>query len=314
MRPIRLRDFVRIEDMYFSVLGYNNYEKVKCFLRYSPRSDGDRVKDGKRFKKLTHEEAIMHKFAVKYFDGKIFRIPNEEIEEVFKPEERLKDVMDSRVLKIVNFFSSIPVWEMGVTGSRLIGLHENDSDVDFVVYGNWWFLAREKLKKGIEIGKILELDESFWDFIYEKRKVNIPFNVFVVHEKRKFHRAFLGDTYFDLLYVRAYEEIDNGIPEEPGKKIGKRIISAVVTDDRYIFDYPAYYPLDHDIRAILCFTHTFVGQAFKGERVVAKGEIEIIEGEKYLVVGTKREVEDEFIISLDLLEKEQLKEEVVDLF
>jgi len=313
MLPIRLRDFVRVGDLYFSVLGYRNSEKVKCFLRYAPCESGDRVKDEKRFKKLSHEEALLHPMAAKYYDGRIFRIPIGEIDEVYKPEERLKNVMDSNVSKVVEYFSQIPIKEMGVTGSRLIGLKSQESDVDFIVYGKWWFIAREKIKKGIEIGKLSDLDTETWEFIYKKRKINIPFNVFVAHESRKYHRAFLGSTYFDLLYVRGYEEINNGIPEEPGIKLGKITVKGVVLDDSYVFDYPAYYPLGHEIKAILCFTHTFVGQAFKGERIIAKGELEEIDGEKYLVVGTKREVEDEFIISVDLVEKEGLKEEIGDL-
>lgn len=308
MRPIRLRDFLRVGNCYFSVLGYRNDEKVKCFLRYSEHEKGDRLKDGKRFKKLSHEEALSHPLAEKYYERGIFRVPLRDVEEVLKPEERLKDIMDSSVAKVVNFFSSIPMNEMGVTGSRLIGLQSEESDVDFIVYGKYWFLARGKLKRGIERGALSDLDDEMWEFIYRKRKVPIPFDLFVAHEKRKFHRAYLGETYFDLLYVRGYDEIDNGIPEEAGIKLGKATITAKVLEDRYAFDYPAYYPLEHsEVRAILCFTHTFVGQAFRGERVVARGDLEIINGEKYLVVGTKREAEDEFIVSLDLMEKEGFK-------
>lgn len=313
MRPIRLRDFIRVGENYFSVLGYKNSEKVKCFLRYSPDSKGDRIKDGKRFKKLSHNEALTHPVAREFFDGRIFRVPLERVEEVFKPEERLRDLMDPEVKKIVEFFGNVPRNEMGLTGSRLIGLKSDESDIDFIVYGRWWFLAREKLKKGLEKGELQDLDDDAWEFIYKKRKIALPFSVFVAQENRKYHRAFLGDTYFDLLYVRGYEEIDNGIPEEPGKKIGKSKIKAKVVDDRFIFDYPAFYALDHDVKGVLCFTHTFVGQAFKGETIVARGEIEIINGDRYLVVGTKREVEDEFILSLDLLEKEGLIDEVKDL-
>jgi len=304
MQPIRLRDFVRVGDCFLSVLGYMNAERVKCFLRYSPHEKGDRVKDGKRYKKLSHEEALSHPLADKYYDKGIFRVPASDIEEIFKPEERLRDVMDSSVAKVVEFFSFIPLNEMGVTGSRLIGLESVESDVDFVVYGKYWFMAREKLRKGIEKGTLMDLDETAWEFIYRKRKVSIPYELFVAHEKRKFHRAYLGETYFDLLYVRGYEEIENGVPEEMGQKLGKTAITAKVLEDRYVFDYPAYYPIEHsEVKAILCFTHTFAGQAFRGERVFARGELELIEGERYLVVGTKREVEDEFIVSLDLMEK-----------
>ncbi len=313
MRPIRLRDFIRVGENYFSVLGYKNDEKVKCFLRYSPDSKGERVKDGKRFKKLSHEEAVKHPTSNEFFDGSIFRVPLNRVEEIFKPEERLKELKDPELEKIVNFFSNVPRNEMGVTGSRLIGLKSEESDVDFIVYGKWWFLAREKLKKGIERGELQDLDEDTWEFIYKKRKIVLPFDVFVAQEKRKFHRAFLGETYFDLLYVRGYDEIDNGIPEEPGKKVAKTTIVARVVEDRFIFDYPAFYALDRGFKGILCFTHTFVGQAFKGETIFARGEVEIIDGDRYLVVGTKREVEDEFILSLDFLEKEGLMDEVKEL-
>ncbi|MFN3383541.1 MAG: nucleotidyltransferase domain-containing protein [Archaeoglobaceae archaeon] len=310
MRPIRLRDFIRVGENYFSVLGYKNDEKVKCFLRYSPDTKGERIKDGKRFKKLSHEEAIKHPVSSEFFDGNIFRVPLKRVEEVFKPEERLEELKDPELEKIVNFFSNVPRNEMGVTGSRLIGLRSEESDVDFIVYGKWWFLAREKLKKGLEKGELQDLDKDAWEFIYKKRKITLPFDVFVAQEKRKFHRAFLGETYFDLLYVRGYDEIDNGIPEEPGKKVAKTTIVAKVVEDRFIFDYPAFYALDRSVKGILCFTHTFVGQAFKGETIVARGEIEVINGDRYLVVGTKREVEDEFILSLDFLEKEGLMDEI----
>jgi predicted nucleotidyltransferase len=308
MRPIRLRDFLRVGEHFFSVLGYRNEEKVKCFLRYSPHEKGDRLRDGKRFKKLSHEEALAHPIAQKYYERGIFRVPLNDIDEIFKPEERLKDAMDTNVAKVVNFFSTIPMREMGVTGSRLIGLQSEDSDVDFIVYGKYWFIAREKLRRGIENGTLSDLDEETWDFIYRKRRAPIPYELFVAHERRKFHRAYIGSTYFDLLYVRGYGEIDNGVPEDAGIKLGKATITAKVVDDLYTFDYPAYYPLDHpEVKAILCFTHTFAGQALRGERVFAKGDLELIEGEKYLVVGTKREAEDEFIVSLDLMQREGFK-------
>lgn len=313
MRPIRLRDFIRVGDLYFSVLGYQNTERVKCFLRYSPNDNGDRLKGEKRFKKLSHEEALAHPIASDLFDGKIFRVPPDRVDEVFKPEERLKDVMSPEVAKVVEFFSNIPIEEMGVTGSRLIGLEGNESDVDFIVYGKWWFIAREKLKKGLESKELQKIDDDTWEFIYRKRKITLPFSVFVAHEERKFHRAFLGETYFDLLYVRGYDEIENGIPEEPGKKVGKATINAKVIDDTFVFDYPAFYALDRGVKGILCFTHTFVGQAFKGETIVARGDIEVINGDRYLVVGTKREVEDEFIVSIDLLKKENLVMEIREL-
>lgn len=312
-KPIRLRDFIRVGDFYFSVIGYRHDNGVKCFLRYVPDEKGDRVKDGKKFRKLLHEEAV--KFALdsgmEYFDGHIFVVPVGDVDEVFKPEERLVNALKSKeVRKVVEFFSGIPRNEMGVTGSRLIGLEGSESDVDFVMYGKWWFEGREKIRKGIERGTIAEPDSDTWEFIYRKRKVNVPYDVFLAHEKRKFHRAVIGSTYFDLLYVRGYDELDKDIPEEKGIKLGIATVVAEVLDDGFVFDYPAYYLVKHGkIDAILAFTHTYVGQAFKGEVLEARGHIEEINGKKYLIVGTKRETEDEYIVSLTFLESAGLLDE-----
>lgn len=308
-KPLRLRDFVRVGSLYFSVVGYRNERAVKCFLRYAP-GDGDRVKDGVRYKKLSHEEAVNYAAARKFFDGSVFRIPHPEIDEVFKPEERLPEVMDPEVRKVVEFFSpEVPLDSMGVTGSRLIGLKGDDSDVDFIVYGEHWFRAREMLIVGIRKGKLSEPDEETWEFIYKKRRVPLPYDVFLIHERRKYHRAFVGSTYFDLLYVRGYGELERDIPEEPGTKLGLAEVVARVTDDSYVFDYPSYYPLDSGFKAVLCFTHTYAGQALRGERIYARGVVEEIDGERYLVVGTSRETQEEFIVSLDLIERSQLSGE-----
>lgn len=309
-KPIRLRDFIRVSDFYFSVIGYRNKDGIKCFLRYIPDKKGDREKNGKKFRKLMHKEAVefAKKEKLSCFNGKIFVIPPNEIDEIFKPEERL--VAEGEVGRIVDFFSGIPLSEMGVTGSRLIGLSANESDIDFVMYGKWWFKGREKIIGGMRRKKILEPDEEMWDFIYRKRRVNIPYSVFISQERRKFHRAVIKGVYFDLLYVRGYDELEKDIPEEEGKKAGIKEIRAEVTDDSLIFDYPAYYPVKHkEIDAVLCYTHTYAGQAFKGEVIEAKGVIEEINAKKYLIVGTEREVEDEYIVSLTHLRKENLIDE-----
>jgi len=310
---IRLRDFVKAKGCFFSVVGYRNEDRIKCFLRYIPSDKGDRVKSGLKYLKLDHNSAVKvaEKFDLFYNSERgIFFVPYDFVEEIYKPEERVGELNDEEVEKILKFFENIPKSKMGVTGSRLIGLKGEESDVDFVMYGRYWFLGQRQIRNGIESGKLSEPDEDIWDFIFNKRKVNIPYDIFVAHERRKFHRAVIGGTYFDLLYVRDYDELDRQIPEDIGVKIGKTTITAKVVDDRYSFDYPACYYIDHpDIRAILSFTHTYVGQGRKGELIEAKGFVEEIEGDRYLIVGTSREVRDEYIVSLTFLEKASLLKE-----
>jgi len=312
-KPLRLRDFIRVGDLYFSVIGYNNKKYVKSMLRYAPSKNGKREKNGKFFKKLNFDEAV--EIGKEYFSREcgIFKVRYDEIDEIYKPEERLPRIEDVDVKKVVEFFSGIPMENMGITGSRLIGLEDLDSDIDFVMYGKWWFKGREKIKKGIERGELSEPDEDTWEFIYKKRSPPLTYESFLLHEKRKFHRAFIGSTYFDLLYVRDYQNLTGKFPEKIGKKVCFKKLRGVVTDDSLVFDYPAYYPIKNsEVEAVVSFTHTFAGQAFAGELIEASGWIEVIDERRYLIAGSKREVRDEYIVSLTLLKKANLNNFLLD--
>jgi len=327
-KPVRLRDFVKFKDCYFSVVSYFNYPDVKCLLRYAPAEmvlKNENLEMRGNYVKLNHEQAL--EFFREYERGGIFYLPAGEVE-VLKPEELTPQIIkkDGVVKKVYEFFS-VPPSHKGVTGSRLIGLNREDSDVDFVVYGDWWFRAREELIKGVESGVLSQPDEDCWKKIYRKRNPAIDFDTFVLHEKRKFHRAFIGETYFDLLYARDYDRIYE-FEEFSGIKAGMAEITGRLADDSAVFDYPARYPLE-DVKFIhaelfdtaksnknrnlddvlnslssievLSFTHTYAGQAFAGERVRAYGVVEIGPDVK-LIVGTRRECE-EFIISESLVNR-----------
>lgn len=303
---IRLRDFIRVEDCYFSVVGYEHRDGVKCLLRYVPSDSGDRIdRWGRRYRKLSHGEALQYeKFREFQRDG-IFVIPHHIIDEIYKPDEMLKEICkrDEEVAKVADFFR-LP--KMGVTGSRLIGLKGKNSDVDFVVYGrNNFEFGRKRIAEGLKKG---ELEPPDLVRIYERRKVTLPFEIFRVHEERKFNKAVLDGIQFDLLFVCDRES--SPIPEKKGKKLGIATITARVTDSRLAFDYPACYFVDHpEVRAVLSFTHTFVGQAFDGETIEARGVVEEINGEFYLIVGTLRETQHEYIVSTTLLNKFNLEDE-----
>ena len=295
---IRLRDFIRVGDCYFSVVGYEHSDGVKCLLRYVPDERGDR-RDifGRKYRKLDHEEALGYdRFRNFHRDG-IFLIPNSKIDEIYRPDEKLEEirVRDEIVDRIADFFD-LP--KMGVTGSRLIGLNKPNSDVDFVAYGRRNFkLGRRRIKEGIEEGELAPPDLVR---VYRKRRNPLPFEVFRVHEERKFNKAVLNGIHLDLLFVRDDELAP--VPERKGNRMGTSNITAIVTDSRYAFDYPACYFVDHSIvEAVLSFTHSFVGQVFEGEVLEARGVLEEIDNKIYLIVGTRRDPKEEYIVSRTLL-------------
>ena len=75
-------------------------------------------------------------------------------------------------------------------------------------------------------------------------------------------------------------------------------IKATVTDDERAFDFPAHYVIDNETTPdVLAYTHTYVGQAVKGETIQISGAIEYdtVTGQRRLIVGSSREAEGEFI-------------------
>jgi predicted nucleotidyltransferase len=154
---------------------------------------------------------------------------------------------------------------------------------------------------GIRDGKIEGLSDEMWRKVYEKRRPEISYDCFVLHEKRKFNRGQVEGTYFDILFTRSYDEI-RLVPTGKGTVLGKMTIEAAVTDASLAFDNPAVYLVDHDtVSRVLSFTHTYSGQARAGETIEACGICEQHGDECWLIVGTTREARGEYIISQTLL-------------
>ena len=193
----------------------------------------------------------------------------------------------------------------GCTGSLLCGLENEASDIDMVVYGDYWFLAQKNLIKAVKAGEVDALSDKMWEKVYYKRVPEIDYETFVLHEMRKWNRGEIDGTYFDLLFTRGYDSLSSVVIKK-GKVIGKKTVEAKVTDASLSFDSPAVYVIEHpEISKVLSFTHTYSGQALSGETIEACGVVEDMGDEKWLIVGTTREAKGEYIISKTLLEEQK---------
>jgi predicted nucleotidyltransferase len=307
-KPLRLRDFVEDRDGWiYAVSTYDNADRVGCILRYVPDPSGDRVNpEGVRFRKAAFEEAFALVEREKpSYTGRFLRIPVRDVRRIYKPEERLDFCAgrDRRVRALADLFS-LPPGTLGCTGSRLLGMESPGSDIDLVAYGRAFFTARETLRDAMEAGTLPGISDEIWRTVYAKRDPDIPFEVFLLHERRKWNRGVIGGTYFDLLFTRSYKELD-GEPVPEGERIRRMTVEARVTDASLSFDSPAVYLVDHEVvDRIVSFTHTYSGQALPGETVEARGMLEDHGEEAWLVVGTTRAARGEYIISRTLLGEE----------
>ena len=305
MLPLRLRDFIEdVDGWLYAVSTYDNDDRIGCVLRYVPDENGTRVHpSGRRYTKYDFEEAYAHVARHKpAYAGLLHRIPHSDVRRVLKPDLEIGRIVDThpRVRKLVSLFS-LPPGTVGCTGSLLCELENESSDIDMVVYGKHWFAAQALVRQGIRDGRIEGLSEGMWRKVYEKRKPEIPYDAFVLHEQRKWNRGQIEGTYFDILYTRSYDEIRSA-PAGRGQVLGKMTIEAKVTDTSLAFDNPAIYEVEHDnVSRVLSFTHTYSGQALTGETIEACGILEQHGDEQWLIVGTTREARGEYIVSKTLL-------------
>ena len=307
MKPIRLRDFiVDTEGWIYAVSTYDNAEKAGCVLRYVPDPSGERAHaNGTRYRKFDFEDsfAFIRDHKPRYLDS-VVRVPLHDIQQVRKPELGMPRIIarHPRVQHLAGILN-VPPGFIGCTGSLLCGLENENSDIDLVVYGDHWFIAQQTLRSAIITGKLEGLSSDMWRRVYEKRKPDIPYETFVLHEERKWNRGQIEGTYFDLLFTRSYDDLDR-IAFDRGMILGRRTIEARVTDASLAFDSPAVYDVEHDeFDQVISFTHTYSGQVLAGETIEACGVAERHGNGQWLVVGTTREARGEYIISKTLIEE-----------
>jgi hypothetical protein len=306
MLPVRLRDFIEDKDGWlYAVSTYDNGESVGCVLRYVPDANGERVHpSGRKYTKYNFDEAYALVAEKKpQYAGLLHRVPFSDVKRVLKPDLEIDRIAKDhpRVQKLLGLFC-LPKGTVGCTGSLLCGLANEGSDIDMVVYGKHWFTAQKLVEQGIRDGMIEGLSPDMWQRVYDKRRPEIPYDQFVLHEKRKWNRGQIEGTYFDILYTRSYDEIRSAPPGGKGTVLGKLTIEAKVKDASLVFDNPAIYEIEHgSVSRVLSFTHTYSGQALAGETIEACGVLEQHGSEQWLIIGTTREARGEYIVSKTLL-------------
>jgi len=184
--------------------------------------------------------------------------------------------------------------QTGVTGSILIGVQNQASDIDLVCYGREVFhQCRAITRELIELGQLQTLNGRDWRQSYDRRSCDLSFDDYVWHEQRKCNKAVINGRKFDLSFID-----DGASPEAVNyRKCGAITLQCKVIDDFHAFDYPAEFKIDHQqIGSIVSFTATYIGQAIRGEMVEVSGVLEQSEqGVKRIVVGSSREAHGEYI-------------------
>ena len=280
MQQVRTRDFIYTsDDLYFASTNYIHPEdRVISFLRYIPDENGDRQKDGKKYRKVGSDEAYdyLRKNHPDYLyfcdvtNVEMMGVPIDKVERVIKPENRLNGLkktfesggevknpeLISKLMDVSDFFhymADIPYENLGISGSILPGLQKDDvSDLDFVVYGlenHRHAIETFKKYRGKEVyikqaDKHIKVDgitDDYWDFVYNKRMSDssLTKDEFKWYENRKANRGTIDGTLFDILATRDYSEISGVWGDTVYEPQGTAQIECDIVSALKAFDNPS---------------------------------------------------------------------------
>jgi len=299
-----------VENIIFDVKGLvHPPDKVIAFPRFIPDLEGSRQRGKSRYRKvysLSERFKFLEKTLSSYvvndpvFGEKLCEVPFENVKRVYSPVDCLKRLRKRRnldgleavalqCLKVLKENARVPWNKLGVSGSLLVKMHTETSDIDPVVYGseNCWkvHLALQKLlEKGGTPFKPYTVEELKGLFAFRSKDTFMSFEDFVVVESRKVWQGkFMGRDYF-IRFVKDWKEVDEKYGDVKYGNAGYAKIEATVVDDSESIFTPCTYKIEdvkvvegpklQPIKEIASFRGRFCEQARKGERVIAQGKLE----------------------------------------
>ncbi len=310
-------DYVKSKksSLFFDVKGVQHpKDRTICFVRFVPSLDGDRIINGVNYKKIydLQERYTFLKnkypeylFYSKQFDMELQGIKNEEIEEIFSPRsyyrklqsEKLTTSNELRALNLCELFiekGEIPKDSIGITGSQMVGLNKEDSDIDLVIYGTQVGINfQEKIEELFLTSKFCReytFDEFKLHYKLRAKGSKIAFDDFLKYEKRKLHQGKFHGIDFFIRYIKNPEDWEESYYECQYKNYGRIKLKARIIDAKDSIFTPCNYKIEVidiqeknkwlkkintiDIKEIKSFRGRFCEQAKEGELIYAEGKIE----------------------------------------
>ncbi len=328
------------DHLFFDVKGLHHPNDRKiCFLRFIPDVEGDRVRNGIRYTKiynLEHRYSIInekypqHSFFSQEMDMILQCVKNEDIKKIYSPRDYYKMVsykqdltkiekISKELCNLFVEFGAIPENLIGITGSPMVGLNTEKSDIDIILYGTQTSVQfQEKLqnifKKYTHIRKY-NLDEYKKHYKWRVGGSNISFQDFLKSEQRKLHQGIYQDIEFFIRYIKSPRDWEGDYNDYQYKNMGRISLIAEIMDSTDSIFTPCSYKikcskvLESDaninnrmnvITQINSYRGRFCEQAKDGEKVLVKGKIEKVnyrDSEFYRILLTDQTLDKMIIIN-----------------
>ncbi len=332
-------DFIETkENLFFDVKGIHHPKDRKiCYIRFYPNDLlGDRIKNGKRYKKiydLKERYSYLKEYYPKYlfyskeFDLEVQGVQDEDIQCVYTPREYFKSLYHksdlSKIEKISKelcelFISEgeIPFNSIGITGSPMVGLSNNNSDIDLIIYGTDISLFQDKLRQIFERNGDCR-KYNLQEFQCHNRRVedsNVPFDKFLECEKRKLHQGKFKGYDFFIRYLKSPKDWQGEYNDYKYINQGRIKLKAEIIDDIDSIFTPCSYKIDvikiienglasndyiiEDIIEVNSFRGRYCEQAKKGEIILVEGKLEkvLFRNKEYYRILLTDQVKDKILI------------------
>ena len=321
MRKFRDRDYLLTKDgLFFVVVGnVHPSDKVIAYLKYVPDETGFWGRGDEKFKrvlrhytipslketfKLLEEKYPQYLYKDKNLNITMSFVPVTYIEKHFKPEERLKEILEcstqdelmSKVLELVKLISNesnVSLNSFGVTGSILINIHRVEfSDIDLIIYGkNNSYKVKDtllNLYRDPTSGVRKFLKDEFKEWCV---KVSNLYRIELDDARkiceRKWNRGIFDGTLFSIHPVKVEEEISNSYNDFVFRPVGiVKVRATVVNAEDSIFN-PAVYEIsqvkivegpeiDSNIKEVVSYEGLYSDVAREGEKIEVRGKLENI--------------------------------------
>ena len=304
-------DFIEtFEGLIFDVKGLMHPpNRIIAFLRYFPDEKGERKKEGTSYSKiysLSKRYALLKERHPQYlvynpvFDETLCEVSVDAVQKHYKPIEKLRQLRSSNSLdmleslglqlaKLLKETANISWDVIGISGSIMVRLHTQGSDVDPIVYGSEncrkvYSALKNLLSEKQRPVKSYTQKELKALFDFRSKDTIMSYEDFVRSESRKVIQGkFLHKDYF-IRFVKDWSEIREKYGDVHYVNVGYARIKATVVDDSESIFTPCIYKISdvhvlegeksEPIKEIASFRGRFCEQARNGEVVIAQGKVE----------------------------------------
>ncbi len=304
-KPIEGHYIETPEGLLFAVKGLSHPERlVIAYLRYVPDPEGDRVKDTRRYRRvyeLDETDEFLRRNYPHYLNTvesknlTLQSVPIEKISRVYSPKERLRTLLERQESELeeataefvhaLSYESGVSYNDLGVSGSILLELARETSDIDLIVYG---IEAGRKvynaLKRLRAIGNwVRPYDSETVRKIVRARWGDVGLELdkmYPIEARKVLHGLVDGKDYFVRLVWKPWE-FEQEAFSRPHKKVVVR--AGVVGSEESIFT-PCIYTVNEcshvhpsqgpDVEQLVSYRGKFTEQAGEGDVVEARGTLE----------------------------------------